>query len=102
MILNRNENIRLILFNIRNREAGSMEKNGKEITWDSAVQLIGVPWEDTNGATRKYNIEPSHIKEISTVLEAVHWGCIVDISISQKQVVSLEVVEDVMLPFYEN
>lgn len=102
MILNRNENIRLCLFNIREREAGSMDKDGKKINWDAAVQLVGIPWEDTNGATRKYTIEPSHVDEISTILEAVHWGCIVDISISQKQVVSLRVVEDVMLPVYAN
>lgn len=102
MILNRNEDVRLCLFNIREREAGSMDKDGKTINWDSAVQLVGIPWEDTNGSTRKYNIEPSHVQEISALLEDVHWGCIVDISISQRQVVSLKVVSDVMLPVYAN
>lgn len=102
MIINNNERIRLLLCNIKEREPGSMEKDGKEITWDAAVQLVGIPWEDTRGLTQKFTIEPDCVDDIVQKLEAVHWGCIVDLSLSNKKVVDLKIVEDVMLPIYRN
>lgn len=102
MIINKKEDVRLMLCNIKEREAGSMDKDGKEIVWDAAVQLVGIPWEDTRASAQKFTIEPDCVDDIVRKLDAVHWGCVVELFLSNKKVVDLEIVEDVMLPIYRN
>ena len=91
-----NSKYRCLILNLYHREAGEMVKDGKTIKWDVANMAVTVPWLDLKGQIRKYKISPAHFDTIQKQLEPVHWGCVVDLTLEDKQVVKLDIVEDIM------
>ena len=100
MIATSNNSARIVLLNLKERTAGSMEKDGKSISWNDAIQIVGIRWEDLNGQARKYTVSPSHVKEISRQLEPVHWGAVIELTLENRQVTGIDVISDVMAELY--
>lgn len=89
------------LFDCRNREAGSGEIKGKMRTWDKAYQLVGIPIENNSGELWKYTVVPGSVEMVSRKLENVHWGTLLRLEFSGKQVIDVEVLCDWLGDFYE-
>lgn len=100
MIVTANKTLRIILINFKERKAGSMQKDGKEINWNDAIQIVGLGFEDVNGQAKKYIVDPSHVNEITKLLEPVHWGCVLELTLENKQVTAVNVISDVMAHLY--
>lgn len=100
MIATSNNSAKIVLLNFKERAAGSMEKDGKTVTWDTAIQIVGINWEDLNGQVRKFTVSPSRVKEISKQLEPVHWGAVIELTLDNRQVTAVNVLADVMASLY--
>lgn len=100
MILQKRISTGGLLAGFKFRKAGQMDKDGKLISWGDAHQIILLPFEDEKGL-RKYTVDPICVDEISKKLEAVHWGCLIEMDISNNLVTDVTVIEDVLNDFYE-
>ncbi len=89
------------LFDCRNRAAGSGEIEGRQISWDEAYQLVGVPIENTSGRLWKHTVAPDSVEMVSRKLEDIHWGTLLRLEFSGKQVADVEVLCDWLGDFYE-
>lgn len=89
------------LWDCKNREAGSGEINGKMRSWDAAYQLIGVPVESSSARLWKYPVAPEKVQEISSKLNSVYWGTLIQLTFSGKYVVDIEVLCDWLGQYYE-
>ena len=101
MILQKKLTASGLLTAIKFRKAGQMEKDGKLLTWDDAVQIILLPFEEEKNI-RKYTVEPSCVEAIHQKLKPIHWGCFVEADISNNKVMDITIIEDVLKHFYEN
>lgn len=102
MIAISNNSAKIVLLNFKERAAGSMEKDGKTVTWDTAIQIVGINWEDLNGQVRKFTVSQNRVKEISKQLEPVHWGAVIELTLENRQVTAVDIISDVMAELYNN
>lgn len=94
------QNCLICLCDIRYREAGNAEIDGKQIEWGAAHQLIGIPLESLTGKAIKYSILPEKYQVISEKLENVSWGVLVQLTFSGKFVSHVEILSDWLTEFY--
>lgn len=95
------QNCLICLCDIRYREAGNAEIDGKKIEWGAAHQLIGIPLESLTGRVSKYSILPEKYQAISDKLENVSWGVLVQLTFSGKFVSDVEILSDWLTEFYK-
>lgn len=82
------------------RPKGKMEKNGKIIEWVEGFQIVIVEFEGDQ--IKKYLADPACADQIEAQLDAVHWGALIELELSNKKVVRVNVLEDALKDFYEN
>lgn len=90
------------LWDCRDRVAGSAEINGKQVNWDAAYLLIGVPIEHTSNRIYKYPVAPDRVNMISKKLATVCWGTLIQLTFSGKEVIDVEVMCDWLSSVYDN
>lgn len=90
----RTQTITGLLLNAKRRDAGSMEKDGKRITWDDADQLILLPLESPTGKITKINMNPNFADAIYKATEEVCWGALVEVEKDGRNAVSVTVLND--------
>lgn len=102
MITQKQQNIGGLLTDIKNRQAGEMERDGKIISWEERKQIFLLPFEEGRNIV-KYCIAPDAVEKVLSNLENVHWGCLVELELNSKRdVISVTVVSDVLKDFYES
>ena len=89
------------LWDCKNREAGSAEFDGKMKSWEAAYLLIGVPVESSSARLWKYPVAPEKVQEISSKLNSVYWGTLIQLTFSGKYVVDVEVLCDWLGQYYD-
>ncbi len=82
------------------RPAGEMEKNGKIIQWDKIFQIILVLFEEDR--IQKYAVAPEYVEQIQKQLDAVHWGCLIELELNGNKIIDITIVDDALKNFYEN
>lgn len=97
-----NQPSRALLLSIKQRKRGNMEKDGQIISWDDAVQLVTIPFEDSKGQARKYSIAPDCVNDILQQLKPLHWGAVVELKFKDNLVIDVQLVDDVMSSFFMN
>lgn len=83
-----------LLINVKMREAGSMEKDGKKIEWGEADQLILLPLENPTGKIMKLNMSPTCAKSIYEATKDVCWGALVEVGTDGRHAVSVTILAD--------
>lgn len=101
MITQKSKNIGGLLLKVAHRSAGEMEKNGKLISWEERYQLVILPFEDDRNIV-KYSINPACEDKILRQLDEVHWATLIELELDGREVVSVEVVSDILRDFYES
>lgn len=100
MITTQNKALRGLILKIAHREAGRAKINGEDRSWTDADQIYLLPWETEK--VRKYNIDPDYLDAVFKKLEPVHYGALIELTLSNKKVVSVDIVADVMESIYNN
>lgn len=90
----------MCVWDIRHRKAGSAKIDGKEISWEDADQLIGIPLESSSVKVMKHAILPEKVEVISQKLEHISWGALIQLTFSGKYVTDVEVLCDWLTDFY--
>lgn len=95
--------IKALALGLRNRSKGQMTepKTGELITWTEATMLQYLPLGMTEGDIRKNAIAPEALVKVQNALIEVHWGCVVELTIENRQIVDIEVLLDSMSAFCE-
>lgn len=88
------ENVRGLVLKCEERRGGSMEKDGKTISWEDADQVVILPLSDTQGRVRKYRLLPEKKDLIYKTMETVNWGALVSLSFTGNCVSDIEIVAD--------
>lgn len=83
-----------LLLNTKHRAPGSMEKDGKTITWGDADQLILLPLESPTGKIMKINMSPDFVDAIYKATDEVCWGALVDVETDGRNAVSVTILDD--------
>lgn len=83
--------VRGLLLNDVNREAGSGEINGKNVTWKSGYILTVLPFGDKRGDARKFTVKSELADSIALQLKSVGWGSLVTLTIVNGLVTDLTV-----------
>ena len=78
-----------------------MNKDGNIIKWEERHQLVILAFE-SDREIRKYSISPSYKDDILNGLEAIHWGCLVELELKNKEVCSVSIVKDSLADIYES
>lgn len=82
------------------RPAGEMENaDGKKIRWNDEHQVCLIPFEEA--VVKKYNIDSDCVHSVMAVLDAVHWGALVSLTLRGKRVVEATIETDALADFYE-
>ena len=90
-----------LLLNTKHRPAGSMDKDGKHIVWEEREQIIVLPFEEDK-TIMKFSLAPQYADKILSTLDACHWGTLIEFELKNKEVISVDIVEDVLKGFYES
>lgn len=99
MITRKQDETRGFLLDAKYRKAGQMEKEGKTIQWEDGYLIYILPFEDTR--VFKYTVHPDCVDQIEHTLEQVHWGAFVELDFSNRQVISLTLLNDILINFYD-
>lgn len=82
------------------RRAGEMTGNdGKPIKWGDDHQVLIVPFEES--IIQKYVIDPDCVHSVLKILDDVHWGALVSLTLRNKKVIDVQVEVDSLADFYE-
>lgn len=100
MITRKSQAVGGILLKAWYRPAGSMDKDGKKISWDAGYQIVIVPFEEEH--IQKHMVRPDCVDAIKAQLDTVHWGCLIELELDGKKVKSVEVVTDSLKEVYAN
>ena len=100
MIKTKAKNIGGLLTDSKWRENGEMEKDGKVIQWPKRFMISVLPFEESRNIL-KYAVHPKHAERIEKQLADIHWGCLVELEIDGREVVNVNVINDVLADFYE-
>lgn len=94
---------KVLALGMRNRSKGQMTdpKTGEVITWPEATMLQYLPLGMTEGEIRKSAIAPEALVKVQNALIEVHWGCVVEVTIENRQIIDIEVLLDSMSAFCE-
>ena len=96
--------IKAVILGMRNRSKGQMTdpKTGELITWAEATMLQYLPLGMTEGEIRKSAIAPESLVKVQNALIEVHWGCVVELTIENRQIIDIEVLLDSMSAFCDD
>ena len=94
------KNIIVLLVRVAERPAGQMEKDGKQIHWDERIQISVLPFQESKNIM-KYSLSPIYADKITRQLESVHWGCLIELEFEKREVISVNILSDVLKDFYE-
>ena len=76
------------------RNKGSAEINGKIVEWESAYQIVILPFGDTKGNIRKYSVLESECERIKSILEDVNWGAYISLDFAGNKVSDVIINDD--------
>lgn len=88
-----------LLLDAKDRDAGTMEKDGKTYSWGAGYQLITISLGEN--LIKKYMVDENCVKKIQAQLESVHWGCAIELKVRNKRVVEIAIIEDVLKGFFD-
>ena len=87
---------------IAHRNSGSStDNNGKEFSWTEADILYFLQFQETK-EVQKLVIDDDAVAEIQQVLEDVCWGAFVEITMSDRKVSRVKVLDDCLEEIYDN
>lgn len=89
------KNILGILLADRAREAGSSMIDGKQISWEAGyIVTILLYGERKSTAIRKYVVANDAVKSVSSLLQNVSWGSLVELQLDNNKVIDVNVIFD--------
>lgn len=88
-----------LLINAGHRDAGEGEINGRIRQWKAADRIVYIKLFDEKGLVMRRDIQPEFVQKIYDVLDEVSWGAVIEVTILGKQVVSVEVISDILTDF---
>ncbi len=83
-----------LLLDDKLRQKGSAEINGKTVEWESAYQIVILPFGDTKGNIRKYSVLESECDRIKSILEEINWGTYVCLEFAGNKVSDVAIYQD--------
>ncbi len=90
-----NKNFIGLLLYDAHREGGSSIINNREVSWDSGYIVTVLPYGERKGtAIRKLTVLPSMVKEISSQLQNVSWGSLVELRLDNNKIIDINVIFD--------
>ena len=97
-----NNTITCLLLNCTRREPGSFEKDGKTIEFGVADKLVVIELGDPRGKLHTYYSHASMTGKLVAATADLHWGAVVRLTLDRyNKVLDMEVLGDVMEPFYQ-
>lgn len=96
--------VKALALGLKYRAKGQMpdSKTGELITWTEATMLQYLPLGMTEGEIRKNAIAPEALGKVQTALIEVHWGCVVELTIENRQITDVEVLMDPLSAFCDD
>lgn len=95
MIYSSKQETRAVLVNICWRDAGEADINGKYAKWCEGDILHFIRFEDKKAYLQKKVIRPSEAKRVYALLDNVHWGAFISVTMSDDQVIDVQIIADV-------
>ncbi len=84
-----------LLLCVKHRPAGSFtDRDGREVVYDAAEQVLLLPYGDEKGFIKKLSIAEESVKEIYAQTDDLHWGALVSLKLHNNEVTGLIVHSD--------
>ena len=96
-----NDAVKGLLLDLRLRKAGDgVDNTGKKFSWDDAWQIVFLPFEEEQ--TKKLTVDDEAVDEIVKVIDDVCWGALIELSLTDKKVSSIKLLDDCLKNYYDN
>lgn len=96
-----NNTIICLLLNCSQRKAGSFEKDGETVKYGVADRLTVIKLGDPMGKLQTYYGHSSMTGKLVEATADLHWGAVLRLTLDRyNKIIDLEILGDVMEPFY--
>lgn len=103
MKINNIAKTRGLLIELKHRTPGRMtDEKGRIIEWDEGDLIVILPLDSTKGYLQKAVLDPVSSEQIQDKLADAHWGALVELTIDNRMVTDVEVLQDALAAFYED